>query len=182
MAQPLDSRRLELTGQPAPVAEQLNDGRAFSSSANNVLVFQQSPASNVQLAWYDREGKVLETAGDPGDYKELALSPDGMQLAVTKGRLEDTTNIWLLDLTRGGASTRFTFGSLVDASPVWSPDGSRIIYSSNRVGPDIRIIEHVYVDRFSFFHSQNGARHRAVVCDGLNSFARRYFDIYWGNP
>ena len=107
MAQPLDSRRLELTGQPAPVAEQLNDGRAFSSSANNVLVFQQSPASNVQLAWYDREGKVLETAGDPGDYKELALSPDGMQLAVTKGRLEDTTNIWLLDLSRSGASTRF---------------------------------------------------------------------------
>jgi len=135
MAQPLDNRRLELTGQPAPVAEQLNDGRAFSSSANNVLVFQQSPASNVQLAWYDREGKVLETAGDPGEYRELALSPDGMQLAVTKGRLVDTTNIWLLDLTRGGASTRVTFGSFVDTSLVWSPDGSRIIYSSNRDGP-----------------------------------------------
>jgi Tol biopolymer transport system component len=117
------------------VAEQMNDGRAFSSSANNILVFQQSPASNVQLAWYDRVGKILGTTGDPGDYQDLALSSDGKQLAVTKGRLVDTTNIWLLDLSRSGASTRFTFGSLVDRSPVWSPDGSRIIFSSNRDGP-----------------------------------------------
>ena len=135
MAQPFDNRRLESTGQAAPIAEQLNDGRAFSSSANNILVFQQSPASNVQLAWYDRVGKILGTAGDPGDYQDLALSSDGKQLAVTKGRLVDTTNIWLLDLSRSGASTRFTFGSLVDRSPVWSPDGSRIIFSSNRDGP-----------------------------------------------
>jgi Tol biopolymer transport system component len=47
----------------------------------------------------------------------------------------DAVNIWLLDLSRGGASTRFTFGSLVDTNPVWSPDGSRIIFSSNRDGP-----------------------------------------------
>jgi Tol biopolymer transport system component len=90
--------------------------------------------SDRQLTWYDREGKVKGTAGEPGYYYDLTLSPDGTRLAVRKER-GDLANIWLLDLSRGGASTRFTFGSLVDINPVWSPDGSRIVFSSNRDGP-----------------------------------------------
>ncbi len=134
MAQPFDNRRLELIGQSAPVAEQVNDGRAFSASANNVLVFHRSAASDRQLTWYDRAGKVLGTAGDPGDYDDIALSPDGTRLAVSKGSGQ-TANIWLLDVSPGGAVTRFTFGSASDTTPVWSPDGSRIVFSSNRDGP-----------------------------------------------
>jgi len=140
MAQPFDNRRLQLKGQEAPIAEQVSDNgggtggyAAFSASANNVLVFLQNVASDRQLTWYDREGKVMGTAGEPGDYGNLALSPDGTRLAVTKERGADA-NIWLLDLSRGGASTRFTFGSLRDTNPVWSPDGSSIIFSSNRDG------------------------------------------------
>jgi Tol biopolymer transport system component len=136
MAQPFDNRQLELIGQAAPLAEQINDGRAFSSSANNVLAFEPTPVADNALTWLDREGKVLGTAGEPGDYQSFALSPDERQLAVTEGRpLDTSTNIWLLDLSRGGASTRFTFGSLAENNPVWSPDGSRIVFSSNRDGP-----------------------------------------------
>jgi Tol biopolymer transport system component len=91
--------------------------------------------SDQELTWYDREGKSLGIAREPGDYQNPALSPDGRQLAVTKGRPLDTaTNIWLLDFARG-ASTRLTFGSLAENSPVWAPDGSRIVFSSNRDGP-----------------------------------------------
>jgi Tol biopolymer transport system component/predicted Ser/Thr protein kinase len=145
MAQPFDNRRLELKGQAAPVAEQVRNNIAgasyiaFSASANDVLVFPRSRASGRQVTWFGREGKVMETVGEPGAYGSLgnlALSPDGTRLAVTKNsRGADTGNIWLLDLSRGGASTRFTFGSLVDTNPVWSPDGSRMIFSSNRDGP-----------------------------------------------
>ena len=77
----------------------------------------------------------MGTAGEPGSYGNLALSPDGTRLAVTKGGATDAPNIWLVDLSRGGAGTRFTFDSASDASPVWSPDGRQIIFSSNRDGP-----------------------------------------------
>ena len=133
MAQPFDNRRLELKGQATPVAEQVDSGfgayGAFSASANDVLAYWRgSTVLDRQLTWYDREGKVLGTVGEPGDYQWLALSPDGARVALrkTSGQL---SNIWLLDLSRD-TSTRFTFGSARDSSPVWSPDGSRITFSS----------------------------------------------------
>jgi Tol biopolymer transport system component/predicted Ser/Thr protein kinase len=149
MAQPFDNRSLELRGQAVLVAEDVNDTGAtaaawgsfgtggwgaFSASANGALAFQPSTASDRQLTWYDREGNILGTVGEPGDYRDFALSPDGTRLAVSKSRGQ-AASIWLLDLSRGGASTRFTFGSASDTNPLWSPDGSRIIFSSNRDGP-----------------------------------------------
>ena len=138
MAQGFDISRLELTGQPAPIAEQVADAGytgygPFAASSNDVLVFSQSAASTHQLTWYGRDGKVLGTVGEPGDYHDLALSPDGMRLALGKNNGLLSSNIWLLDLSRG-TSMRFTFGSAEDSYPVWSPDGRRIIFRSNREG------------------------------------------------
>jgi hypothetical protein len=137
MAQPFDNRRLELKGQALPVAGQIGDFRAFSASENG-LVFQRSNLSLARLTWYDRAGMAVGTVGDPDDYKDyvdLALSPDGTRLAVSKeNHVGDLKGIWLMDLSRGAAGIRFTFGP-IDTSPVWSPDGSRLIFSSNRDGP-----------------------------------------------
>ncbi len=137
MAQPFDNRRLELKGQATPVAEQVGDNNeggghgAFSASANDVLVFWRGGTTpDRQLNWYDRQGKILGTAGEPADYQELALSPDGTRVALMK-RSGQASDLWLLDLSRE-TSTRFTFGlqTGIDSHPVWSPDGSRIIFNS----------------------------------------------------
>ena len=134
MAQPFDDHRLELKGQATPVAEQVGDNGGgtggyggFSASANDVLVYWRGGGDR-QLTWFDRQGKILGTVAEPGDYRDLALSPDGTRVAFRK-RSGQVSNIWLLDLSRG-TSTRFTFGSAVDSSPVWSPDGKRIIFRS----------------------------------------------------
>jgi Tol biopolymer transport system component len=135
MAQPFDNRDLELKGEATPVAEQVgvsgDSGGGygpFSASANDVLVFWRDATSERQLTWYDRQGKVLGTVGEPGDYQDLALSPDGTRVALSKksGRV---SNIWLLDFSRD-TSTRFTFGPTVDEDPIWSADGSSIIFRS----------------------------------------------------
>lgn len=141
MAQPFDNRRMELTGQPSVLAERVSDNNpnangggwaGFSAPSNDVLVFQRGAAPDRQLTWYDRAGKALGTTDEPGVYFGLSLSPDGARLAVRKARGPER-NVWLLDLSRD-TSMRFTFGSTIDANPVWSPDGSRMIFGSNRNG------------------------------------------------
>jgi hypothetical protein len=42
-------------------------------------------------------------------------------------------DIWVMDLARG-VRTRFTFDPAPEAWPVWSPDGSRIVFASARKG------------------------------------------------
>ena len=141
MAQPFDARRLELVGEAVPIAEQV-PGIGFSASDTNVLVYGTGFGSGSapgdvwgQLAWFDRSGKVLETFGDPAVYRTLALSPDGKRVAFERADSQNvgTRNIWLYEFARG-VTTRFTFDSSWDLHPVWSPDGSRIVFGSARSG------------------------------------------------
>jgi Tol biopolymer transport system component len=138
-AQPFDAGRLELTGEPFPVAEQVgvNFG-TFSSSFNvsesGVLVYEGGgDVVNSRLAWYDRAGKQISTVGPPGNYTSLWLSPDESRVAVAQPD-KGSQNIWLIDAARNNP-TRFTFGPAWDFDPIWSPDGSRIVFGSARSGP-----------------------------------------------
>ena len=44
-----------------------------------------------------------------------------------------SSDVWIFDLTRN-ATSRFTFDPYADGTPLWSPDGKRIIFNSNRLG------------------------------------------------
>jgi len=143
MAQPFDNRRLELIGQASPIVEQIGDGRAFSVSRNGVLVFHRGPSpGRGQLTWYARDGKTLGAIGDASVYRTVALSPDGTQLALSKGAYGQAISIWLLDSARGG-SRQIASGAAPSMEPVWAPEGARIVYSSNPDGPFNLYIEAV---------------------------------------
>jgi eukaryotic-like serine/threonine-protein kinase len=142
LAQPFDNRRMEPKGQPATVVEDLSFSfpgtsyEPFSASANDTLAFGRRARATRRLTWYDREGKLLGTAGEPAPYLTLALSPDGSRLAFGRHNSGvEWLSIFVMDLSRIGESTRFAIGSPKDTHPVWSPDGSHIIFRSNRDGP-----------------------------------------------
>jgi Tol biopolymer transport system component len=70
--------------------------------------------------------------GDPDENGLLGprISPDGRRVAVYRTE-HGNTDIWLLDSAR---RNRFTFGAGLNRFPLWSPDGSRIVFDSNRNG------------------------------------------------
>jgi eukaryotic-like serine/threonine-protein kinase len=137
MALPLDARRFEPAGEPFPLAEQVGSWLAtefFSVSANGVLAYRNGAAigGGSQLVWFDRQGKSLGALGPPGSYGGgPTLSPDGNRAAVDQGDSAGNRNVWVVDVARG-VPTRFTFDPGQDFSPVWSPDGTRLVFGSFR--------------------------------------------------
>jgi len=139
-AQPFDTGHFELSGEPVPVADQVASTPVvrlgyFSVSENNVLVYRVGVGGNqVQLTWFDSQGKVLGTVGDKGTYNNPALSPDGTHVAVTQfDGQAGNSNIWVVDLARG-TNIKVTFNPGRNDYPVWSPDGRSIMFASNRGG------------------------------------------------
>jgi Tol biopolymer transport system component len=140
MAQPFDVTRLETTGDAFPIAEQVqydvNSTRGvFSVSDNGILAYQTGAVeSGSQLTWYDRGGNSLGSVGPLARYAGACLSPDGKRLVMDLPDAQSSNiDIWLMDVARG-LRTRFTFDGGIDISPIWSPDGNRVVFASNRKG------------------------------------------------
>ena len=77
----------------------------------------------------DRTGKTIGQLGPPGDYRGIDMSPDGTRVAVHV-HAESGGDIWGLDSIRG-TNSRFTFDSSRHyAKPIWSADGTRLVYAA----------------------------------------------------
>lgn len=140
-AQPFDDRRGELAGDRFQVAdpvgqhEVFNQG-GFSVSETGVLAYRMADAaSRSQLIWFDRSGKETGAIAEPGNSLNPELSPGEDQIAVDKATpgVESGNLVWLMEVARG-VSRRFTHQTRNQLFPVWSPDASRIVFSTMREG------------------------------------------------
>jgi serine/threonine protein kinase len=135
VAQPFDAKRMQVTGTPVQLAQDVSVMPAtnyvsFSVSQTGTLIYS-SEAIEIgrQLYWYDRQGKQLGKLGSPEYGSWPQLSPDGKKLALRlwtqpAGNFE----IWVYDLARG-IHTRASFRGLTAFASVWSPDGAQLAYS-----------------------------------------------------
>jgi eukaryotic-like serine/threonine-protein kinase len=139
LAQPFDANKQQVSGEAVRLVEQIPGGPSgkagFSVSDNGMLVHSASiDLNNQQLGWFDRAGKSLGSIGTLGSYVTAELSPMEDRVAVTRiDRQTRTFDIWLLDLA-SGSDFRFTYDPASDVNPLWSPDGSRIVWLSMREG------------------------------------------------
>jgi eukaryotic-like serine/threonine-protein kinase len=129
-AQPIDPATLTLTGPARPLRQSGQTAPApemrYSAAPTGALAYR--------LTWVDRTGQQLGFLGETANYSNPALSPDGKRLAVgVRPNQSDTRDIWIFDIQRK-TSTRLTHDDGDDLSPVWSPDGTRIAFSSDRAG------------------------------------------------
>jgi dipeptidyl aminopeptidase/acylaminoacyl peptidase len=138
-AQRFNLSRLELEGDPLPIAQPVsmnidNGGAAVSASRDGSLVYFARADAPAALKWLDREGHVPQAVGPRGIYRGVELSPDERTVLVkTRGR-EVTLwgDVWTIDLARA-ISSRLTSGA-ESLNARWSPDLEYVFFDSRRAG------------------------------------------------
>ena len=142
MAAHFDVDRSELTGSPVSIIEDIwsnNVGGAqFNFSQTGMLV--HSPGGGVHyaarrsLVLVDRKGNEQDLPVEPRSYWSPRVSPDGSRLALDiLPQGGDKFDVWVYDLDRK-TRTRLTSDPAHDLAPRWTPDGKRVVFSSDRDG------------------------------------------------
>jgi predicted Ser/Thr protein kinase len=136
MAAAFAPQRLEVTGTAVPVVEgvlqfPVNGVAQYSLSSTGSLVYISGGVQSAQsrLVWVTRNGREQPIDAPPHAYLNQRLSPDGRRIAVTIA--EQDSQVWIYDLSRG-TSTRFTLQGNENNAAAWTPDGKRIVFTSNK--------------------------------------------------
>ena len=139
MAVQFDIQRLTVVGSAVPVVEGVAQYPAtaaaqYALSAAGSLVYVSGgvQADQLQLVWVNRNGSEQPLAAPASAYVRPQLSPDGRRVVATILGLGN--QIWLYDLSNE-ALTRLTFDGTANNFPLWTPDGKRVVFNSNREGP-----------------------------------------------
>ncbi len=137
LAVPFDVKRLEVTGPPFTVLDDMMTSGIYGNanydwSDDGTLVYGPGELNErlKNLAIVDRQGEPRPLDLPARSYSFPRFAPDGDRLVVTIYGAND--DLWIVDLKRGTLS-RLTVG-WDDEGAVWSPDGQFVAYGSNRNG------------------------------------------------
>jgi Tol biopolymer transport system component len=137
LAQPFDPATARLSGSPVALAGRVKShaegDAAFDVAPSGVLVYSLEPGQSItRLMLFDRRGRELRALAPSGAYRPPRFSTDGPRLAAERADPDTTTpDLWIYGVARQSA-TRLTSTPAPDVRPVWSADGTRIIFSSKR--------------------------------------------------
>ena len=150
-AVPFDLDRLETIGPAVPALDgvAMNSGQGgvqLAVSSDGTLVYvpggRETTANTID--WITRDGKTSVLRAAKADWRNPRFSPDGQKLAIdiSDGKQHD---IWVYEWARD-TLTQLTFDPGEDRNPVWTPDGRRIVFASDRAKPGVSNLYWVNAD------------------------------------
>jgi serine/threonine-protein kinase len=135
IALPFDPEKARPTGPPVTIARDVSQPDAYSTraavSAGGAIVYPQSGGGAPRrLMLVSRSGQATPLTPDPRGYANPRFSPDGRRVAVyIADPVISNHDVWVLDVGQRVWSRLTTNG--ISDKPIWTPDGRRVVYSSN---------------------------------------------------
>ena len=143
-AQRFDARALKLSGDAVTLGDEptaildaavsFTAGHLASASSTGTLAYYSTASNRTKALWLDATGNpTTGPALPPGRYTEVVVSPRGTRAVVVLNASASESALFLWELERGGL-TPLSKGAGLNEHPVWSPDESRVVFSSDRDG------------------------------------------------
>src|SRR5690606_16613157 len=138
--------RLAIMDQDGANQRTLTDGRSIVmtprfSPNRQEITYMSYEGSQLQVYLLQIETGQRELVGNfPGMTFAPRFSPDGQKVIMSLMREDGNSNIYTMDL-RSRNTTRLTESNSIDTSPSYSPDGGRVVFTSDRGGqPQIYVM------------------------------------------
>jgi len=134
---PFDANERRITGSAIPVVRDVSDSGTitgavhFDISDNGTLIYQPKVGIALRMVWVDRNGNEEPIPAEPRPYRHARVSPGDGSRIVVEVEEPSNTDIWVGDWRRG-TFARLTIDDDVDSDPIWTEDGSRVVFSSVR--------------------------------------------------